>query len=404
MAAIDLPSYLKGKTGDKYLSKALNRSILLDLLRQKGGVSAGGRTTGCSRAALAKKSGLNKATVSSQVAELIEMGIVRETGMGDAWLGRKPVMLEIDGSAGSVLGISITSESIHGITMDLAGNIIGDDLFPLKTTASAQVVKHIQHIIVSTEKRLPPSRYGLFGLGIAVPGVVNKNDEPVICSAKLNWTNVPLKDRVAETFKGLLYIGNNAALAALAERELFEPESQDLLCLLINEGIGSGAYINGTIYHGHDGKFGEVGHMTIVHGGKRCSCGNTGCWDLYGTELALRQSLSRDGLIPSLETVLTLAKELSPSCRKAFHNFVEYITTGLVSLINIFAPETVIINSAVLAVSPGLFEKLKKETAERTMTRKAECEIRLSSLGETAPAIGACAAVQEQFFHKLVFQ
>jgi predicted NBD/HSP70 family sugar kinase len=408
MVTIELPSYLKGMTGDRNLSKALNRSILLDFLRQQSGPFGRGRTgdtaVGYSRAALAKKSGLNKATVSSQIAELIEMGIVRETGMGDFGLGRKPVMLEIDGRAGYVLGISITSESIHGITMNLAGDIIGDDLFPLQGAAPNQIVKHIQRIIPLVEKRLPPSRYGLFGLGIAVPGVVDINDEHVVRSAKLNWTNVPLRDIVAGKFKGILHIGNDATLATVAERELFGQKIQDLLCLLIDEGIGSGAYINGSIYYGHDGKFGEVGHMTIVHGGKPCPCGNIGCWDLYGTELALRQSLAGKGPIPSIEHMLTLAEELPASRQKAFHAFVGYITTGLVGLINAFAPEAVIINSAVLNVSPLLFDELKKEVAGRTMTKNPECEIRLSSLGKAAPAMGACVAVQERFFQELMFQ
>ncbi|QQO09745.1 ROK family transcriptional regulator [Breznakiella homolactica] len=395
MIDIGLPPYVEGMTGDKSLSKAVNRGILLDLLRREGEIS---------RAALAKKSGLNKATVSSQVAELIEMGVARETGTGVSDLGRKPVMLEIDGNAGYALGISINSESLHIISMNLSGKIILDELQEIKDSSPGTVIRHIGRVIKSAEKKIGESRFGLFGLGIAVPGVVARNNDHVVRSAKLNWRDVSLKDAVAGKFGGILHIGNDSTLATIAERELYAPDADDLICVLIDEGIGSGAYFNGTVQYGHNGKFGEVGHMTIMHNGPRCPCGNIGCWDLFGTEMALRQNLAKagDGKLPSLAALLDLAREIPGWSRDIFFDFIEYLTTGVVSLINAFSPAVVIINSDVLNVSPPLFERLKTEVADRVMTKSPECEIRVSTLGKAAPAMGACIAVTERFFHGLV--
>jgi len=397
MSEFGIPAYVNGRTGDKNLSKVVNRALLLDLLRRCGSTS---------RASLAKDTGLTKVTVSSQVAELIELGIVKETGTGASELGRKPVMLEIDGSAGYALGISISTESLRVVAMGAAGMIERDEVLPMEDHSPDAVATALIGAVRKAKKRYRQSRFGLYGIGIAVPGAVERDTGRVVRSAKLNWTNVRFKEAIARHFDGILHVGNDAALATMAERQLHDPEADDFVCLLIDEGIGSGAFINGVIHYGHNGQYGEVGHMTIVHGGPRCPCGNVGCWDLYGSELALRQALgaARKGPPPGAEELLALAAAPPPWSRKAFADFVGYLTTGVVSVINSMAPSTMAINSAVLAASPELFEILKAGVADRAMAHRSVCEIRLSSLGKAAPAIGAAMAATDKFYERLVLQ
>jgi len=409
MTELGIPACADGRTGDKSLSKVVNRALLLDLLRKGGSAS---------RASLAKASGLNKVTVSSQVAELIDIGIVMETGAGPSELGRKPVMLEIDASAGYALGVSITTESLHTVVMDATGRIQRDERQPLPDPSPDRVAEAVVASIKAAKKRYSRSRYGLFGVGIAVPGAVERQTGRVVRSAKLDWTDVELKQAVGKRYDGILHVGNDATLATIAEREMHAPDADDFVCLLIDEGIGSGAYINGAIHYGHNGQFGEVGHMTINHGGPRCPCGNFGCWDLYGSELALRQAVGRmrpagasrpvgapDAAgVPDLEETLALAADPPAWCRAAFDDFVGYVTTGVVSIVNSMAPTTLSINCAVLAAAPALFEAIKAAVADRAMAHVSACERRISSLGKSAPAAGACMAVSQRFFEGLVLQ
>lgn len=397
MNEFGIPAYMDGRTGDKNLSKAVNRALLLDLLRKQGSAS---------RASLAKDSGLTKATVSSQMAELIDLGIVKETGTGSSGLGRKPVMLEVDGKAGSALGISISTGNLHVVAMDATGAIERDEVLPMEEHTPEAVVSSLIDAVRKAKRRYRQTRFGLYGIGVAVPGAVEKGTGRVVRSAKLNWTNVNFMDSIAKLFDGILHVGNDAALATIAERQLYAPEADDFVCLLIDEGIGSGAFINGALHCGHNGQYGEVGHMTILHGGPRCPCGNFGCWDLYGSELALRQALglARKGPQPGAEELLALAASPPEWSRKAFSDFVEYLTTGAVSVINSTAPSIMSINSAVLAASPEMFEALKAGIADRAMAHKSICEIRLSSLGKAAPAIGAAMAAMDMFYEGLVLQ
>lgn len=392
--ALGLPGYVEGMTGDKSLSKAVNRGLLLDLVRR-------GPT---SRATLAKESGLNKATVSAQIAELIGLGIVRETGIGDSGLGRKPIMLEIDAPAAYSLGVSIMTTTLHAVVMDAAGAIVRDETTALSDASPAAATKELAALIEKYRKEFSYSIFGLVGAGIAVPGAVEKESELVIRSAKLDWTAVDLRRALTEAYGGRIHVGNDATLATIAERELYAPEAQDLVCVFIDEGIGSGAYINGAIHYGHNGRFGEVGHMTIVHGGRRCPCGNFGCWDYYGSEIALREAIGavRRSPPPDQAETLALAAELPDWCAPVFEDFVAYLTSGVASLVNAFAPSVLVVNCAVLEASPKLFGRLKDGLEDRAMAHFPLCELRLSSLGRTAPALGAAMAIQRKFFNDLV--
>jgi Transcriptional regulator/sugar kinase len=388
------PPFADGRIGDGSLSKAVNRALLVGLLRRRGSAS---------RAALAKESGLTKATVSSQVAELIELGLLRETGSGPSGVGRKPVMLEVDGSAGFLLGISISTEALRCVTMDLAGKTVRDEPLPIGDRSPATVVAAVAVAAARARKRHSRSRFGLCGVGVAVPGVVDRESGMVLRSAKLDWTDTPFEAELARRFHGELLVGNDATLATIAERSLCDPDADDFVCLFIDEGIGSGAFINGAVHYGHNGQFGEVGHMTIAHGGPRCPCGNYGCWDLYGSELALRTALgtARKGKAPGPEELLRLASSPPDWSRPAFSDFVGYLITGVVSIVNALAPSSIAINSAVLGASSELFAALKAGVEERTMSRSRGCAIRLSSLGRAAPAIGAAMGATERFYERL---
>ena len=397
MDEFGIPPYMSGWTGDTSLSRIVNRARLLEVLRRGGS---------CSRASLAKETGLTKVTVSSQVAELIELGIVRETGTGSSELGRKPVMLEVDGAAGCALGISISTEALRVVTLDTAGGLERDEEVPIPGHSPAEVVSAVLAVAKAAKRRCRQSRYGLLGIGIAVPGAVDRGTGRVVRSAKLDWRDVPFKEALSRHFDGILHVGNDATLAAIAERELYVPEADDFVCLLIDEGIGSGAFINGAVHYGHNGQFGEVGHMTVVHGGTRCPCGNFGCWDLYGSEIALRQALgaARGGPAPGAAELLALAADPPEWSRKAFADFIGYLVTGVVSVINSMAPASIAVNSAVLAASPAMFETLKAGVAERLMAHAGACELRLSSLGKAAPAMGAAMAAADRFFEGLVLR
>ena len=388
-------SFLEGKTGDKNLSKAVNRAILIELIKVNSSIS---------RASLSKQSGLTKTTVSSQITDLIELDIVSETGAGESDLGRKPVMLELNGKCGYALGISITTNQLHIVVADMSGNVICDELEPITENNPVNVIEQLKKCIRKITRRNSKSRYGLIGVGLAVPGAMEIETGHLIRSAKLDWCDVSIVKQIAQSFKGYIHAGNDATLATIAEHELYASNEDDFICLLIDEGIGLGAFINGNIHYGYNGQFGEVGHMTIVQDGEICPCGNRGCWDLYGSELALRQMLaaiSNKDIIDEDETI-AIASSGDEFYTEVFNVWIEYLATGLINIINSLAPSAIIINNRILSISDKLFLKLKEKVAGRAMAHLPVCELRLSKLGKSAMARGAGMAVQGHFFNELI--
>jgi len=389
-----LRKYLNDGNGGQAFGKVVNRARIVAMLR-------GGRHL--SRAFLATSLGLTRATVSSQVAELISLGVVHELGTGESSGGRRAVMIGIDGAAGVVLGLSVSTGDLHVLVRDLAGNVVADQLVPLASHEPEAVVRAAAGAVRAVRERFVDSRYGLVGSGIAVPGTVDRSSGTVYRSAKLGWSTVPLGPLLEAQGVLGVSVGNDATLACIAEHELSSPETQNFVSLIIDEGIGSGAYINGAPFLGSNDQFGEFGHMTISQAGERCPCGNVGCWDLYGSELALTRALGESrGTDPLGPEALSAAlAHPDEATRRVLDSFVAYNVSGVVSILNAIAPSVVVINSSVFAAAPDLFGQLKAGVASRALARPGSFELRLSRLGKTAPATGAALAAADAFFDEL---
>ena len=104
-------------TGDLALIKKMNSYIIFQCIRKHAPVS---------RAQISELTGLNKATVSSLVTELIELELTYEIGPGESSGGRKPVMLLYNNKAGYAIGIDLGVKDIRGVLVDLAGNIVSE--------------------------------------------------------------------------------------------------------------------------------------------------------------------------------------------------------------------------------------------------------------------------------------
>jgi len=139
-------------TGDQFLVKKINKSIVLDTIREHSPIS---------RAAVSKMTGLNKGTVSSLVQELIDNGLILEIGTGKSSGGRKPVMLLFHETAGYAIGVELGVSSIRTLLTNLNGEMIEEDQRPLDTTDQDQVIERLFEAIQAMIDRAPSSRYGI---------------------------------------------------------------------------------------------------------------------------------------------------------------------------------------------------------------------------------------------------
>ncbi|MEK3941522.1 ROK family protein [Paenibacillus odorifer] len=367
-------------TGDQALVKKINKSIVLHTIR---------RNSPLSRAKVSEMTGLNKATVSNLVAELCAQELVTEVGPGQSSGGRKPLMLHFNSMAGSVIGIELRVKQLTAVLCDLSGGILFESDFSLDNHALPYVLERMKKTISDLIDKAPESPYGIVGIGVGVPGMVDENGV-VLFAPNLGWEMVDLRGILEAEFAVPVTIDNEANAGAQGELNFGAAKDvRHLLYISAGSGIGSGIIIGGELYKGARGYAGETGHMTIEAQGKPCSCGSRGCWELYASEKTYDHS---EFSLPA-HTTQELVRYAAAGQEDALHHFSsigEYLGIGVTNLINSFNPELIVIGGALSEAEAWLGEPLRRVVAERTLPyHKQQLEITFSKLGSRGTMIGA---------------
>jgi predicted NBD/HSP70 family sugar kinase len=367
-------------TGDQALVKKINKSIVLHTIR---------RNSPLSRAKVSEMTGLNKATVSNLVAELCAQELVTEVGPGQSSGGRKPLMLHFNSMAGSVIGIELRVKQLTAVLCDLSGGILFESDFSLDNHALPYVLERMKKIISDLIDKAPESPYGIVGIGVGVPGMVDENGV-VLFAPNLGWEMVDLRGILEAEFAVPVTIDNEANAGAQGELNFGAAKDvRHLLYISAGSGIGSGIIIGGELYKGARGYAGETGHMTIEAQGKPCSCGSRGCWELYASEKTYDHS---EFSLPAHTTqeLVRYAAAGQEDALRHFSSMGEYLGIGVTNLINSFNPELIVIGGALSEAEAWLGEPLRRVVAERTLPyHKQQLEITFSKLGSRGTMIGA---------------
>ncbi|WP_337019808.1 ROK family transcriptional regulator [Oceanobacillus massiliensis] len=385
----------ENKTWNQHVVKKENKSLVLEKIMENSPIS---------RAAIANLTGLNKGTVSSLVNELLDEHFITESGPGKSNGGRRPVILEFNQLAGYSIGIDLGVNYILGVLTDLKGNICHEETVTINELNFEEIIKEIINIIDSLTKSAPSSAYGIVGIGVGVPGVVNKEGK-ILLAPNLDWRNVELKELLEKQFHVPVLIENEANAGAYGERKFgVGKDYNNIIYVSVGIGIGVGLILNGELYKGNNGFSGEFGHMTIELDGPKCRCGNVGCWELYASEKALLENAKRNEVkLPkneaiSLDSLIALAKDGDAATGRLLEDIGKYLGVGLNNIINIFNPEQVIIGNRMAAAEYWLKEPLDNWIYDQTLWfSQKDLQIDFSALRTHSTALGVAAFSVEKF-------
>jgi glucokinase-like ROK family protein len=382
-------------TGDLNLIKKINTSIVLDVIVRQYPIS---------RARISEITGLTKATVSSLVNGLIASHMVTESGMGESSGGRKPVMLLFNKCAGYAIGIDLDIHCITGVLTDLEGNIVDEIIIDLEKLSVDAVVADLKTCIHQLIERSPKSPYGIIGIGIGVPGMVNEAGT-IVFAPNLAWENVSIHQLIAEEFAIPVILDNEANAGAVGEKQFGAGKStSNMIYVSLGVGIGTGIIIKNELYRGFSGISGEMGHVTIEAHGRKCRCGNIGCWELYASENALldkAQALSFASAHkpPTIQELIRLAEAGNQEVIQLLVQMGQYLGMGIINIMNTFNPELIIIGSRLTAAEPWLLKPIQQMIAERSFPySRREMRIEFSCLGAKSTVMGAAHFAIAHFF------
>jgi N-acetylglucosamine repressor len=259
-------------------TKEHNRNLVLKTIFEHDQIS---------RAQIARVTSLTRTTVSDIVADLLEMELVNEVGVGSSAVGKSPILLSLAEDSRYLIGLNLAYNRFSGAIVNLRGKIREIVSLPVSVTdheKSLEVVYKILDQLVKAAYR------PMVGIGIGTPGLVDTRDGVVVSAVNLDWKNFPLARLLRERYHLPVYILNDSQAAAIGEYTygIDHKDDHNLIVINIQHGIGSGIIINGQLFQGDGGSAGEIGHMVVVpEGGSLCRCGNYGCLETVASAQAI---------------------------------------------------------------------------------------------------------------------
>ncbi|MBT2655836.1 ROK family protein [Bacillus sp. ISL-18] len=353
-----------------------------------------------SRANLSEITNLNKATVSLQTNTLIEKQLVSEIGVGVSNGGRKPILLVFNKNAGYAIGVELAANYIQTILSDLEGNLLFSDLFEFANESLEALKSILIDRIRLVTNHAPESPYGIIGIGVGVHGFVNEN-QTVLYTPHSNWDKVDIKNLLEAHFTFPVFIDNEANAGAIAEKLYGAIKNSDnSIYISVGTGIGLAIMVNNQLYRGSGGVSGEMGHMTIEFNGKKCGCGNQGCWELYASERAFFTNLSRikNGRELTFEKATKMIQENDGDLLMEIEKFGYYFGVGLTNLIHTFNPDSIVLRSNLIEANPIILKSIKKTVSSRISRHiPLKSEIFISQLNKNAAVLGAASFMIKKF-------
>jgi predicted NBD/HSP70 family sugar kinase len=344
------------------------------------------------RADLTDTTGLNRSTVLSVVDELSELGLATETTpVSDGSRGRPSAVVSANSDGVVAIGVEVAVDRARIAVIGLGGAMhrsIDIDVNPAKAGPS-ETARAIGEASVGVLAGRPT----VIGVGIAVHGMVDHQGQLTV-GPNLGWSSLDLGDAASEWQPADVptFFGNDAALGARGEyRRGVGRERTQLFYLSAERGIGGAAITDGASQLGISGFAGEVGHMVVDRGGRRCACGSLGCWETeIGESALLRKSGRRTNNRAGAAGVLSAAREGDRRALTAVADVAGWLGFGLGNIANITDPEMIICGgylADVLALDRPTIEK--ERTAVRVPRGLPGPDVVPSALGADAALVGA---------------
>lgn len=363
------------------------------------------RTAGLiSRAELADQLGLNRSTITTIINELLNRKLVREIGAGASKGGRPPTLLQFNTDAAYTVCVDWGSSQIKIYITDLGGKILDSKSMRHNGDQPTEQIHKVIQVISESIHQLPPNEFGILGVCLCVPGVI---DNGMVGSHESGWRQLPLLSSFAEYFDCPIIIDSDANAGLVAENYYGAAIGEKNFCYIrLGRELNAAFLLGGEIYRGNDGFAGRISHVAIESNGRKCSCGNRGCWVTYVSEKALVQrylEMSGEPALPAefgMNQFVQLVKENDPSAIRTIHEWTEYLGIGVANLVNLLNPTLVIVdNPAILQIEEIVNKPLHSVLQQRILRLlKRNNRVLFSQLGENAIPLGAAALVIDHVF------
>lgn len=349
-----------------------------------------------SRAELAQRTGLTKATVASLVEPLLRQRILTEDPVLNTGRGRPSRPVRFSDTAPVAIGAEINVRHLGVSVQRLDGSTVTERRTKMDNR-HRDADDLIERLAALVRAAFTESGGTLLGVGLAVPGIVQ--DETVVHAPNIpGLTEIRLGEHLAAALaQPTVPMDNEANLAALAHVWPHRSAGDDFVYVSGDIGIGAGIILGGNLFRGRSGFAGELGHVVIERGGRPCPCGGHGCVEQY----AGLQAIFAAAGAPGLQALHTALRQGDRRTRSAVNCAGSALGTALTSLINICDVATVVLGGSYATFFDDLAPGIRAELGTGVLAAaRRPVTLTASPLGPSAAARGAAALITRRAYHE----
>jgi glucokinase len=309
-------------------------------------------------------------------------------------------------SAAPTLGIDLGGTKVESALVTPDGTVLRSHRHPTDAEKGPDGV--LEDVAACVEECLKSASIRAAAAGIGVAGQVDSEEGIVRTAPNLDWTDVPLQDRLETALDLPVVVANDVrAITWGVWSHGVGRGTDNLVVIFVGTGIGGGIVSDGAVLDGHRGMAGELGHVPIVMGGRDCHCPNEGCWEAYAGGWAIAERMQdavrrnpvegsavvdRAGSIASItgRTVHAACEDGNPLAEQVVERTATALGLGLTGIANALNPERIVLGGGVIEGRPAYVEDARRIVDERALTPVTEgLEVVRSELGDRAGAVGA---------------
>jgi predicted NBD/HSP70 family sugar kinase len=326
------------------------------------------------------------------VRELVESGVVFEKGTAATARGRRPTLLCVRTRGRLVVAVDVRPGRSAIALADVSGHVIARESF--ETPASPVELPELLAAEVASllRQHAPDGIDGCQGLGIVLPGMVDRKTGRLIYAPRLGWRDVDLRSAVSQRVGMRCYI-ESAPIACALARLWLEPDAtrsvNSFAYVSVSDGIGVGLALNGEMLRGEGHTAGEFGHVSLDSSGPECVCGRVGCWEALACNSATvdryvalltgaapsrggaARRATRGSIRPGIDEVVRRARGGEPAAVTALVETGRHIGRGLALVVNAVTPGRIFVGGEITAVWELLEGPIRDELAAATITDRA---------------------------------
>lgn len=385
---------------DQTLAKYVNELRILTMLRMEGQAT---------RADIARRLRLTPATITRLINGLVRRGLVADVPEPpSAGLlrerGRPGVSVALNPEGGYFLGVEIGVGLLRYALIDLCANAVNTmELRVSRSIAPESAQKTVADHLTQLNHDI--RFHGkIHSLCVTVPGLVNGKGH-VVNTPILGWRDVDLLTLIKDAVNLPTYVENNANAAAFGS--IYTHPDISGACtvyLKIGTGCGGAAIVDGRLLRGSNGMAGEFGHIRVADKGPLCNCGQPGCLETFvGLRGLARSYYGTDALSDAEfaalpEVIVANAESGDRAAVEAIEQFRRYLSLGIISLVNIFNPTTVMLGGSSRPVIAKCLAEIQQIVADSIVFGMTVPDIKMSAHGNLECVIGAATVAHHHAF------